>query len=294
MSHFKQLTICLLAVLFLAALPARADGPPRWILSDDDTKITLIGTVHALPPRLDWMRPDIKKAIKEANTVYFELSPAQSAPAVMVPLIRSKAFWQVEGERLSNHLPEHTIKELERVFATMGMTRASMETMEPWFLGMNVSVIQMIRLGWDPALGAERVLQSLAEKAGVPVEGLESAELQLAVFDTLPLAQQADFVTLSLGSFDTLEADSSALLNAWLDGDADKIGVLMTKGLSKSPYLIDRLLTDRNAAWVKAIKAMLEYPGNIVIAVGAGHLAGDNSVIAMLEKQGYKPARTGQ
>ena len=35
----------------------------------------------------------------------------------------------------------------------------------------------------------------------------------------------------------------------------------------------------------------MDQPGEVMIAVGAGHLAGKDSVIAMLQKQGYTVRR---
>ena len=53
----------------------------------------------------------------------------------------------------------------------------------------------------------------------------------------------------------------------------------------------DALFLNRNTNWVPQIEAMLDEPGNVLIAVGAGHLAGPDSVITMLESKGHTLTR---
>jgi uncharacterized protein YbaP (TraB family) len=51
------------------------------------------------------------------------------------------------------------------------------------------------------------------------------------------------------------------------------------------------MFTDRNARWTQWVNQRLATPGTVFLAVGAGHLAGDRSVVAMLKKQGRKVKR---
>ena len=61
--------------------------------------------------------------------------------------------------------------------------------------------------------------------------------------------------------------------------------------LGEAPELMDALLARRNANWANWVKGRLDKPGTVMVAVGAGHLAGDKSVVKMLEKQGLKVTR---
>jgi len=58
-----------------------------------------------------------------------------------------------------------------------------------------------------------------------------------------------------------------------------------------SAELRDTLFKRRNAKWAEWLARRLERPGTIFVAVGAGHLAGPDSVQAMLEAKGLKPKR---
>jgi hypothetical protein len=79
------------------------------------------------------------------------------------------------------------------------------------------------------------------------------------------------------------------LVSEWVDGDVHGIGLLMSNpDMMGSDDVYDALLKSRNEIWVGKIEAMLEEPGTRLIAVGAGHLAGEDSVIEMLEAKGYE------
>ena len=58
-----------------------------------------------------------------------------------------------------------------------------------------------------------------------------------------------------------------------------------------SPSLYKALFLNRNIAWTKQIEHLLAGKGTAFIAVGTGHLVGSDSVIAMLERDGYKVTR---
>jgi uncharacterized protein YbaP (TraB family) len=63
------------------------------------------------------------------------------------------------------------------------------------------------------------------------------------------------------------------------------------RDLSGSPPLQQTLIRERNANWSRWIEQRLAKPGAVMIAVGAGHLAGKDSVLEMLRKDGYKVRR---
>ncbi len=57
------------------------------------------------------------------------------------------------------------------------------------------------------------------------------------------------------------------------------------------PELYDPLLTRRNRNWVGWLENRLQRPGTVLFAVGAGHLAGAESVQAMLAARGVTARR---
>ena len=82
-----------------------------------------------------------------------------------------------------------------------------------------------------------------------------------------------------------------AMLGAWSRGDVVAIGKSFNKDLSESPELKEALIKRRNQNWSRWIERRMGQPGSLMIAVGAGHLAGPDSVIELLQRDGYKVRR---
>ena len=81
------------------------------------------------------------------------------------------------------------------------------------------------------------------------------------------------------------------MLASWSRGNVKDIASTFNHDLADSPDLKQSLLEQRNANWAKWIEQRLAQPGTIMVAVGAGHLAGSDSVIALLQKDGYRVQR---
>jgi uncharacterized protein YbaP (TraB family) len=97
-----------------------------------------------------------------------------------------------------------------------------------------------------------------------------------------------------LAELDKQTAQTNELVDAWEHGDVEKIGKIDNDELAlKYPDEYKRIVVNRNANWVATLEGLLKDPatGTVFVAVGAAHLAGPDSVIKMLEKDGWKVER---
>jgi uncharacterized protein YbaP (TraB family) len=81
------------------------------------------------------------------------------------------------------------------------------------------------------------------------------------------------------------------MLDAWSRGDIAGVAKSFNGDMGKSPELMDALIARRNANWANWVRTRLDQPGTVLMAVGAGHLAGDTSVVKLLQKEGLKVTR---
>ena len=88
-----------------------------------------------------------------------------------------------------------------------------------------------------------------------------------------------------------MRAQFDDMLKSWLTGDVDAIGETFNRDLQSSPELKAALLTRRNYNWSQWIERRMTQPGTVMVAVGAGHLAGNDSVQRYLQSRGYKVKR---
>jgi uncharacterized protein YbaP (TraB family) len=81
------------------------------------------------------------------------------------------------------------------------------------------------------------------------------------------------------------------MVKAWSEGDADRLAALMNESMKDDPALAERLLYARNRNWAQWIDDRLDQPGTVFMAVGAGHLAGKESVQDALATRGIQSVR---
>ena len=93
---------------------------------------------------------------------------------------------------------------------------------------------------------------------------------------------------------DKSAAEMSDMVAAWEKGDVAKIAAMETGELkTKHPEEYKTLVVERNEKWAATLDGLLkgEATGDVFVAVGAAHLAGDESVIELLKKDGWKVER---
>jgi uncharacterized protein YbaP (TraB family) len=139
--------------------------------------------------------------------------------------------------------------------------------------------------------GVEGVLRSDFTAHNKPIGELESNLEQLSFFDRLPESAQLNLLDGAIEESGSMKREFGGMLDAWSRGDVDRIGRTFDRDLSTSPAMRDTLIRQRNANWSRWIERRMTQPGAVLIAVGAGHLAGPFSVLAMLKKDGFKVRR---
>jgi uncharacterized protein YbaP (TraB family) len=279
--------VAVLAAATLAALPAAAD-PALWVIRDKDSTLYLLGTVHVLKPDTVWRTPAIDKALAEADELWIEVDTDDTA--AMAPLVRK--YGLDPANPLSSKLTPEQKARLDGAAASMGATGAAFEPLRPWMAGLQLSIGPLMKAGYDPASGVEAKLKGAAREAGKPIRTLESLEQQISFFGDLPPAVEMAFLLSALDEMDSGPAMLDALVAAWSAGDVQALNDLMVVEMAADyPELYEALLVRRNRDWAGQIQTMLAGDGVSVIAVGAAHLVGDDSVQALLEKRGVKVER---
>jgi hypothetical protein len=123
---------------------------------------------------------------------------------------------------------------------------------------------------------------------------LETVEFQIAMLDSLPEAAQVAGISETLDQMSKLGETFNPMINAWSSGDTVGLVKIMNEGLDKQPELKKAMFTDRNAKWADWVGQRLQKPGTVFMAVGAGHLAGTDSVQDFLAKKGIKASKVGK
>jgi uncharacterized protein YbaP (TraB family) len=271
-----------------AAAPQPDADPALWVVRDEDTTIYLFGTFHMLDAR-PWFNDEVKTAFDASGELVMEAVLPED-PMSLMPMIMRYAVDQ-SGRTLSSRLTAAENEALGRAIRPIGIPVAAFDRFEPWFASMILSVTVAQRTGLDAANGPETVLTRAAAARRMPVSELEGFEWQIRMFDNFPEALQLASLRASLREASADTRTLTAMLDAWSTGAVDTL-VRRMEALDAGPPVLRRvMLTNRNADWARWIHGRLARPGTVFVAVGAAHLAGRDSVQAVLEAHGIRSAR---
>ncbi len=288
-----------LAMLGLAALASCATAPPAasatgrpalWQVSDRDTTIYLFGTIHLLPKNYPWRTPTFDKAVTGSQTLVVETIVDTASPQSLAGELARLGF-RAGLPPLADRVSPQKRGMLETAIAKTGIPRSAYDRMETWAAAFMLLGTQFKDLGLTGEAGVEAVLRTAFLQAGKPVDQLETNSEQLGMFDTLPESAQRALLEGAIDSPTEMRSQFQEMLGAWARGDVAAIGASFNEDLSGSPELREALLRRRNVNWARWIERRMATPGSVFVAVGAGHLAGADSVVAMLQKDGYRVRR---
>ncbi|MBB4211928.1 hypothetical protein EV659_10798 [Rhodothalassium salexigens DSM 2132] len=282
-----------------AAQEARSpDGPPLWLLADDDSQVYLFGSIHMMKPDVAWFDQKIETAFKAAHTVTFEVDFDDIDPAQVQRFMMDNSRLP-EGQRLSDLLPDTVMDELMSVFAKVpmptgetGVPRSVVEQWRPWFASLQYAQTVAAMAGFMPQYGIDVVLTQRATQAGKPIEGLETITEQFEVLMTIDDLAGSGAFQAQMERYDDPVQLFEDMKSDWLAGDTAGLdALLLDPSEEMAPAFHKTLFDDRNADWVPQIEAMLDEPGTQFVVMGVGHLIGDNSVVDLLEERGHTVAR---
>lgn len=284
-----------------AALPAVVGGlvllfsgaafaePAIWAVRDRDSTVFLFGTIHVMKPGTDWRSPRFEDAFKGANQLILEVDNPEDQAAVL-PLIREHGL--SPDRPLSVLLSAEDLTRLDAAAQSVGLSAAQLDPMRPWLASLSLAAAPLRRAGYDPASGIDPVLRVDALAAGMTIAGLETLDQQVRLLAGFPEEGQLAYLLRSLDDFDDGAAQLERLVEAWLAGDVvaiEQIGLRPMREVGERVY--QALLVERNRAWADRISLTLGDTGTAFIAVGALHLAGEDSVQRMLEDRGLTVER---
>jgi uncharacterized protein len=269
--------------------------PALWLLADEDTKIYMLGTIHVLPPGFRWRSAAVDRAVGESAELVVE---TYEPPGTDLGLDSTPGFFADKPVPLLKRVPRDKRKPLKAAIAASGLPSPFLDRMHSWAAAMTLGIAQMLgEYGVeDPAEapGVEDVLEETFRGAGKPISSVEDGNAVFASLAALPEAVQTQLLIDAIEPAGPAPADAPAEAIAageleWVAGHDEAMSLEGEAGFP--PALYDVLVRRRNAAWTQWLEARLKKPGTLLFAVGAGHLAGRESVQAMLAGRGLRVKR---
>lgn len=278
MARRRQRLAALGAVLLALAgcgKPSIEARPAMWRVSDGDTTIYLLGSIHLLPPNINWRTPLIDRAIATSDTLVLESSPEESvdfraiAQGVNLKPVRERVS---PGKRPI----------LDEMIERSGIARETLDGYKDWALATTLATGDAIAAGATTRDSVEAKLWSVFKSGGKTRLAFYRAKEQLDQLDTLPETDQRKMLENTLSG----KENYGETLRAWMSGD-----IASLEKTAECTPLEGKLVGQPNNHWAQWITARMKQPGTVLVAVGLGHMAGPYALPKLLAARGLKVER---
>jgi uncharacterized protein YbaP (TraB family) len=274
------------ALAALAFAGAAAAEPPVWVVKDKDSEVVLFGSVHVLPPNMDWTPPVLDQALKAADDIWFELPVDAQTEADTAALATQMGVLPPDGSLFKILSPADGAL-MSKVAAAYDVSPALLDRLQPWLAEIALAGGAYRKIGADANSGVEKTIAAMATPKAKR-KAFETPAEQIALLASGSQEEQIASLRETMQEMDEKPDEFQTLVKAWVDGDIKALEHEALDPIRKgSPELFRRLVSDRNARWTQVLDNRLKGHGVTVVVVGVGHLIGPDGVPARLRALGY-------
>lgn len=277
------LTILVLTNLFSSS----AQGQEKsllWEISGNGLKQKsyLFGTIHIIKKNDFFLSDIMKEKLKSSSLLVTEI-------AMKVPLAKqielAKKMFLPEDKTIESYLSKEDFVLLKTyILDTLKIKKGKFKKymrLKPFFLS---SVISAQQIG--DVKSYEKEFEKLAQKYNLNNIGLETIDYQLSVVETMSIEDQAKSLLSDIKTSGNNSASMDNLTKAYKEQDIEKLYTIISSESDEMKGFMENFLFTRNKNWIPLIENIVKVQ-SAFIAVGAGHLGGENGLINLLKKDGY-------
>jgi uncharacterized protein YbaP (TraB family) len=277
----------LLALGLLGSLSCQA-ASPVWAIRGPHNTVYLAGSIHLLRAEDAELPPAFARAYADSARLVMEIDlGGLDAGELAGSLLQHGTL--PEGTSLREVIGATRYRRVSAAAAGLGLPAALLERATPWMAGLELTELEYLRLGFDPDQGVEQQLLRRALADHKPTAGLESLADELGAFEALSPAEQIRFLDMVVEELDDAGSDTRAVLEAWRQGDAARLGGLLAREYRSFPALYRALVTQRNRHWLPEVERLLSGREDCLVVVGALHLVGPGGLLEALRRDGFVP-----
>lgn len=269
----------------------RAESPA---LDAKGSELYLFGSIHVGKPDFYPLPGEIEAIYSESDYVVFEVDPTTASDPSVIVNMQTRGMLP-QGQTLADIVSPDIISDFRRVMGNMGLPAENFMGMQPWFLTLMLTGLQMNALGYLPQYGLESYF--LAQKpASTNILELESIQEQIGFLQQL---NAESYLEYTLKSFETGDAEIESLISAWKCADKEPLTAMLFADFEDESLtavdradmeaLMEALYTQRNIDMAATIEDFVAgETGSYFVVVGSAHLLGEGSVITHLREAGFQ------
>ena len=282
----------LCALLLLLASPASqatdVDAPFLWKVEGGGATHYLLGSMHLMPGSAYPLPASIERAYAQTRGLILETDPAAlEAPELQARMVDAG----VTGRGLVKEIDAELYARVRRQAEASDLPATVCDRFKAWFCALSLTLYEFQRAGMEPRFGIDQHFYRRARADGRPIAWLEEADTQFRLFSNMDAKISAQFLASSLDDLSQEQWKPEALMAVWRGNDSPALAALLASTKRDFPQTYARLLVDRNRAWMHLLVSRLQGRTPQLLVVGAAHLVGPDSVVAMLQARGLSAQR---
>ncbi|RVT47577.1 TraB/GumN family protein [Rheinheimera sediminis] len=269
------------------ASPSALAETSVWKVSKGNDYLYLGGTVHLLPESAFPLPAEFGKAYADSDTLVLETKIPEPTDTEF-QTVMLKAMSYSDSRSLSKVLSPEVYKQVSDYFAPYGVQLQQLDGYKPSFIMIQMLALEMMKAQMAGE-GVDSYFDKLAQTDGKSILYLETVESQINLLANMGEGYEDAFMKMNLEQFSDFKQYFSAMIDAWRAGDMAELNTLAVEPARQlDPKLYQALFVQRNQNWLPQIEQMFGNSSKELVLVGGGHLAGEHSVLTLLQQAGYK------
>jgi uncharacterized protein YbaP (TraB family) len=281
----RRVIAAVVAAVALSAHPLAQTRAFAFKATRGQGAVYLVGSVHMLTSDFYPLAPSLDAAFKDSDLLVEEADLNEMlSPNTQFSMLQKGML--PAGQTIEQVVSPATLALINK-HTGGAIPLEALKQFKPWFLAMTLEALEWQSAGFDASLGLDKHFFDRAQTEGKAIQGLETTDFQISLFDGMTKDQQDRFLAETLQGVDKEKASVTRLTGAWKNGDVATIERLVMDDVKSNPVIYDRLLVARNRTWLPKIEALVSRPRRAFVVVGAAHLVGPDGIVAMLKARGY-------
>jgi len=276
----------LVTLLIVAIAAILFSQTSLWEISNGEQHLFIGGTVHLLRPTDYPLPPEFDAAYNQSDQLIFETDMGMVENAAMqAQLVQAMTY--DNGDKLSNHISQETFSALEQFFTEKGVPIIAVESYRPSMVAILIAQLSLDAENMI-AEGVDQYYYNRAVEHSLPIGKLETVEQQISFLSSLGENNPDQFIINAMEDSAEDALSIATMVEAWRTGDEVKLYKEIIQEVEEEyPDVYKSLLTNRNDTWYPQFESMLLSEPTELILVGAGHLVGNDGILAMFRENGF-------
>ncbi len=260
---------------------------PLLYKAEKDGKVTYLLGTHHMGISLDRFPKSVKDRIDASDVLVSETGKPKTWIGEAINFFYGfTSSFRFSGPKLSESLSPEAFAKLKALLVDKKIPEFMVDLFSPAGATMMLSFDRdCMKKG---ALDTE--IQNFAKSCNLKIKALEKTAAQVKMMKNLFTIENLEKLLMTVDK-QVIEVESKKIDDRIVEGNAAAYEERYQQMAKDDPKSLQVALVERNQAWITKIKKFHDSKKIHFVIVGAMHLPGDQGVLKLLEREGFKITR---